>query len=105
MTNVQPRAQAPNGPSEQHDAATLDWASAVDAAAARLIQAWHARDTNDHMVQSGLADEFAATLCAYGMAPDEIARHLHDLIGDPLASDRAVRDCHVTPASNPSERD
>jgi len=73
----------------------LDWADAVDAAAARLIGSWVNPDTTDHMVASGLADEFAATLCAYGMAPAEVAHHLQDLPDD--KQQRAPRDSHITP--------
>jgi len=80
----------------------LDWADAVDAAAARLIGSWVNPDTTDHMVASGLADEFAATLCAYGMAPAEVAHHMQDLPDDSLAGrQRAPKDSHVTPTGGP----
>ena len=44
----------------------------MDAAAARLDESWIRPDVTGHMVASGLAGEFAATLCAYGMAAAEV---------------------------------
>jgi hypothetical protein len=76
----------------------LAWADAVDAAAARLIGSWVNPDTADHMVASGLADEFAATLCAFGMAPAEVAHHMRDRPDEALGGQqRAPQDSHVTP--------
>jgi hypothetical protein len=80
----------------------LAWADAVDAAAARLIGSWVNPDTTDHMVASGLADEFAATLCAYGMAPAEVAHHMRDRPHETLGGQqRAQKDSHVTPTCGP----
>jgi hypothetical protein len=80
----------------------LAWADAVDAAAARLIGSWVNPDTADHMVASGLADEFAATLCAYGMAPAEVAHHMRDRPHETLGGQqRAPKDSHVTPTCGP----
>jgi hypothetical protein len=64
-------------PRPSHDARPLDWGHAVDAAAARLEESWVSPDLTGYMAASGLADEFAATLCAYGMVADEVA-HMHD---------------------------
>jgi len=65
-----------------HNPAPLDWSHAVDAAAARLEESWVRPDVTGHMLASGLAAEFAATLCAYGMMTAEV-EHMHDL-GDAL---------------------
>lgn len=75
-------------PIETFDAASsyqrpLDWSHVVDAAAARLGEAWVRPDATGYMLTSGLADEFAATLCAYGMAAAE-ADHMHDRTDQPL---------------------
>jgi hypothetical protein len=70
---------------EPHDAPPLDWDQAVDAAAARLEEAWVRPDSTGHMVASGLAGEFAAMLCAYGMVAAEVA-HMRDH-DDKLPSD------------------
>jgi hypothetical protein len=87
---------------QQANSGQLDWADAVDAAAARLIGSWVNPDTTDHIVASGLADEFAATLCAYGMAPAEVAHHIQDRLDDRLAGQqRAPEDSHVTPTGGP----
>jgi hypothetical protein len=49
----------------------------VDAAAARLDESWVQPDNTGHMLASGLAEELAATLCAYGMVAAEVD-HMHD---------------------------
>jgi hypothetical protein len=54
----------------------LDWGHVVDVAAARLEESWVSPDMTGFMMTSGLADEFAATLCAYGMAAAEADRML-----------------------------
>ena len=59
------------------DARPLDWGQVVDAAAARLEESWVRPDATGYMAASGLADEFAATLCAYGMVADEV-EHMRD---------------------------
>ena len=59
-TTIAPNGQRP-----------LDWGHVVDAAAARLEESWVSPDMTGYMMTSGLADEFAATLCAYGMAAAE----------------------------------
>jgi hypothetical protein len=64
-----------------HDPAPLDWSQAVDAAAARLEESWVRPDVTGYMLASGLADEFAATLCAYGMMTAEVA-HMHEHIDE-----------------------
>jgi len=71
----QDRDFAPDG--HPHDPRALDWGQAVDAAAARLEESWIKPDTTGHMLASGLADELAATLCAYGMVASEV-KHMHD---------------------------
>jgi hypothetical protein len=60
-----------------HDPRPLDWGHAVDAAAARLEESWVRPDSTGHMLASGLAEELAATLCAYGMMAAEVD-HMHD---------------------------
>jgi hypothetical protein len=60
-----------------HDPPPLDWRHLVDAAAARLDESWVRPDLTGYMVASGLADELAATLCAYGMVASEVA-HMHE---------------------------
>lgn len=60
-----------------HDPRPLDWGHVVDAAAARLEESWVRPDSSGHMLASGLADELAATLCAYGMVAAEVD-HMHD---------------------------
>ena len=60
-----------------HDPRPLDWGHVVDAAAARLEESWVRPDTTGHMLASGLAEELAATLCAYGMVAAEVD-HMHD---------------------------
>jgi hypothetical protein len=81
------------------ESGSVDWADAVDAAAARLIESWVSPDTTDHIVASGLADEFAATLCAYGMAPAEVAHYVSGHLDDPLGGHpRAAEESHVTPS-------
>jgi hypothetical protein len=60
-----------------HDPPPLDWRHLVDAAAARLDESWVRPDATGHMASSGLADELAATLCAYGMVASEVA-HMHE---------------------------
>jgi hypothetical protein len=60
-----------------HEPRPLDWGHVVDAAAARLDESWVRPDTSGHMLASGLAEELAATLCAYGMVAAEID-HMHD---------------------------
>jgi hypothetical protein len=93
----------PGGYVEPGDREPIEWADAVDAAAARLSESWIVPDTADHMVDSGLADEFAATLCAYGVAPTEVSHHLLDRASDHLAERRAPADSHVTPARVPDK--
>jgi hypothetical protein len=60
-----------------HDPRPLDWGHVVDAAAARLEESWVRPDSTGHMLASGLAEELAATLCAYGMVAEEVG-HMHD---------------------------
>ena len=55
-----------------HDPRPLDWDQAVDAAAARLEESWVRPDETGRMLSSGMADEFAATLCAFGMVAEEV---------------------------------
>lgn len=55
-----------------HEQRPVDWDHAVHAAAARLEEAWIQPDLTGYMRASGLADEFAATLCAYGMVAAEV---------------------------------
>jgi hypothetical protein len=69
-------ASAPN-PVIPHDPRPLDWGHVVDAAAARLEESWVRPDNTGHMLSSGLAEELAATLCAYGMSAAEVD-HMHD---------------------------
>jgi len=84
------------------DGGPVEWADAVDAAAARLIESWVNPDTTDHIVASGLADEFAATLCAYGMAPAEVVHHMREHMDETAAGQRwAPEDSHVTPMFAP----
>ncbi len=81
-----------NMPSAQHDAQrspfpgpvilsagspSLDWGHAVEAAAARLEESWTRSGATGHTMVYGLAEELAATLCAYGMMGAEI-EHMHD---------------------------
>jgi len=68
-----------------HDPRPLDWGHVVDAAAARLDESWVRPDTTGHMLASGLAEELAATLCAYGMVAAEVD-HMHDH-EEPLSGD------------------
>jgi hypothetical protein len=67
----------------------LDWEHVVDAAAARLEESWVRPDATGYMMASGLADEFAATLCAYGMAAEE-ADHMHVRMDKALAHHRHI---------------
>jgi hypothetical protein len=60
-----------------HDPRPLDWGHVVDAAAARLEESWVRPDSTGHMLASGLAEELAATLCAYGMDAAEVD-HMRD---------------------------
>jgi hypothetical protein len=60
-----------------HDPRPLDWGHVVDAAAARLEESWVRPDSTGHMLASGLAEELAATLCAYGMVAAEVD-HMRD---------------------------
>jgi len=75
---------------QPHDPPPLDWGQAVDAAAARLDESWVRPDATGHMLASGLADELAATLCAYGMVAAEVD-HMHDRADDLAASRDATR--------------
>ncbi|MGD0432145.1 MAG: hypothetical protein ABSA58_13740 [Acetobacteraceae bacterium] len=87
---------------QSQDCGPIDWADAVDAAAARLIETWVNPDTTDHIVASGLADEFAATLCAYGMAPAEVAHHMQDHMDEMGIGQRwEPEDSHITPMGAP----
>ncbi|MGA3002988.1 MAG: hypothetical protein ABSE20_14825 [Acetobacteraceae bacterium] len=70
-------APAPGPVIRPHDPRPLDWGHVVDAAAARLEESWVRPDNTGHMLASGLADELAATLCAYGMVAAEVD-HMHD---------------------------
>jgi hypothetical protein len=54
----------------------LDWEHALEVASARLIESSIARDTLAHMEASGMAEEFAAELCAYGLVEEEL-RQMH----------------------------
>jgi hypothetical protein len=74
-------------PVPPHDARPLDWGHVVDAAAARLEESWVRPDATGYMAASGLAQEFAATLCAYGMVAEEVA-HMRGRIDD--AADAAA---------------
>jgi len=79
----------PDSVSRPHDARPLDWGHVVDAAAARLEESWVRPDSTGHMLASGLADELAATLCAYGMVASEID-HMHDHEDTLLAGRRTL---------------
>lgn len=72
-----------------HDRRPLDWGYAVEAAVARLEESWVWPDGTGHMQSSGLADELAATLCAYGMVAEEVD-HMHDHAGKHLAKDARI---------------
>jgi hypothetical protein len=76
-------ASSPDVP--PHDPRPLDWGQAVDAAAARLEESWVKPDATGHMLALGLADELAATLCAYGMVAAEVD-HMHHKEEEVLAS-------------------
>jgi hypothetical protein len=54
----------------------LDWDCVLEVASARLIESSIEHDTIDHMKASGMADDFAAQLCAYGLAAGELV-HMH----------------------------
>ena len=69
-----------------HEPRPLEWGLVVDAAAARLEESWVRPDNTGHMLASGLADELAATLCAYGMSAAEVD-HMNDH-ADTLAAER-----------------
>lgn len=71
-----PTAPLPNPGSRPQNPRPLDWGHVVDAAAARLEEAWVRPDSTGHMLASGLAEELAATLCAYGMVAAEVD-HMH----------------------------
>jgi hypothetical protein len=70
-------APVPDPAIRPHDPRPLDWGHVVDAAAARLEESWVRPDSTGHMLASGLAEELAATLCAYGMVAAEVD-HMHD---------------------------
>jgi hypothetical protein len=70
-------APVPDPVIRPHDPRPLDWSHVVDAAAARLEESWVRPDDSGHMLASGLAEELAATLCAYGMVAAEVD-HMHD---------------------------
>jgi len=72
-----PSASVPETVIHPHDSRPLDWGHVVDAAAARLEESWVRPDNTGHMLASGLAEELAATLCAYGMVAEEVI-HMHD---------------------------
>jgi hypothetical protein len=85
-----PRAEPRTAQSVRpYDRRPLNGAQAVDAAEARLNESWVFPDTTGHMVASGLAQELAATLCAYGMVGGEVAQMEHrlDRTASPLTSD------------------
>jgi hypothetical protein len=69
---------------QPHDPRPLDWRHAVEAATARLDESWVHPDSTGQMVALGLADELAATLCAYGMVAAEID-HMHARADDPTS--------------------
>ena len=76
----------------------VDWEHVVDAAAARLEESWIRPDATGHMMTSGLAEEFAATLCAYGMAAAE-TDHMQGRMDEALAHHRHVsNDGRLPPA-------
>jgi len=79
-------APIPDSVIRPHDPRPLDWGHVVDAAAARLEESWVRPDSTGHMLASGLAEELAATLCAYGMVAAEVD-HMHDH-EDALPADR-----------------
>jgi hypothetical protein len=54
----------------------LDWQRALEVASARLIESSIEHDTPAHMEASGMAEEFAAQLCAYGLVEEEL-NHMH----------------------------
>jgi hypothetical protein len=54
----------------------VDWEHALEAASARLIESSIEHDTLTHMEASGMAGEFAAQLCAYGLVTEELD-HMH----------------------------
>jgi hypothetical protein len=66
----------------------LDWDHALEAAAARLIESSIEPDTIAHMEASGQANEFAATLCAYGLLVEEV-EHMHRREDDTEAAEPA----------------
>jgi hypothetical protein len=65
---------ASNEPAETPE--LVDWEHALQAASARLIESSIEHDTLAHMEASGMAEEFAAQLCAYGLVADELD-HMH----------------------------
>ena len=67
----------PNRIVRPHNPRPLDWDHVVDAATARLEESWVRPDNSGHMLASGLAEELAATLCAYGMVAAEVD-HMRD---------------------------
>jgi hypothetical protein len=69
-------APLPGPATRPQDPRPLDWGHVVDAAAARLEESWVRPDNTGHMLASGLAEELAATLCAYGMVAEEVD-HMH----------------------------
>ena len=80
----------PDSNSVPHDPRPLDWGQAVDAAAARLEESWVRPDETHQVVASGLADELAATLCAYGMMAAEVD-HMHHREEEHAASGKPTR--------------
>ena len=70
-------ASASQEPALARNPRPVDWGHVVDAAAARLEESWVHPDTTGNMLASGLADELAATLCAYGMEAAEVD-HMRD---------------------------
>jgi|HubBroStandDraft_1064217.scaffolds.fasta_scaffold152721_1 hypothetical protein len=80
-TTVEPDDGGSNDP--------LDWDHALEAAAARLIEASIEPDTIAHMEESGQANEFAATLCAYGLLVEEV-EHMHRREDDAKATQPAT---------------
>jgi hypothetical protein len=76
VTAVGPDRGGCDNPADPLDADPLDWDHALEAAAARLIESSIEPDTIAHMETSGQANEFAATLCAYGLLVEEV-EHMH----------------------------
>lgn len=74
----------------------LDWGHARTVAAARLVESSIEHDNVAHTAASGMADEFAAQLCAYGLFADEVV-HMHSHDDAPREDERVT----PQPPANP----